>query len=141
MYHLVCSLFLTVESVDLLLFQPETAEEQFHFYLQRVNGRLEGCKECFDWLLSAEEFHSEPNWLGCMKNHAVQLSDIQHALKMVDIICMQRQLLCSDEESTDIVYRDMKEVMKLTKLTFIPLVPITVHCTGGSKVKPCVLSI
>ena len=112
------------ESVDLLLFQPETTEEQFHFYLQRVNGRLEGHKECFDWLLGAEEFHREFDWLECMRNHAVQISDIQQALKMIDIIFMQRQLLCSHDESSDVVYRDMKEVIILTKSSFA-----TIHCT------------
>ena len=97
-------------SVDLLLFQPETTEEQFHFYLQIVDGRLEDCKECFDWLLSAEEFHGESDWLECMRNHAVEISDVQHALKMIDIIYMQRQCLCADEKYNDTVYRDMKEV-------------------------------
>ncbi|KAL9988358.1 hypothetical protein ACROYT_G002795 [Oculina patagonica] len=100
-----------VGSVDLLLFQPETSEEQFHFYLQRVNGRLEGYKECFDWLLSAEEFHGASDWLECMKNHAVEISDIQHALKMIDIIYMQRQCLCSDDKPSDAVYRDIKEIL------------------------------
>ena len=112
---LLTSLFIcTSESVDLLLFQPETTEEQFHFYLQQVNGRLEGYKEYFDWLLSAEEFHSEPDWLECMRNNAVEISDIEHVLKMIDIIYMQGQLLYSEEASSDIIYRDMKEVFKLT---------------------------
>ena len=96
--------------MDLLLFQPERTEEQFHFYLQIVDGRLEDYKECFDWLLSAEEFHGEPDWLECMRKHAVEISDVQHALKMIDIIYMQRQCLCTDEKSNDTVYRDMKEV-------------------------------
>ena len=100
-------------SVDLLLFVPETTEEQFHFYLQRVNGRLEGYKECFDWLLSAEEFHRESDWLECMRHHAIEMSDIQHALKMIDIIYVQRQCLCSDDKSINTTYRDMKEVIKL----------------------------
>ena len=104
--------------MDLLLFQPETTEEQFQFYLQQVNGRLEGHKECFDWLLGAEEFHRESDWLECMKNHAVQISDIQHVLKMIDIIFMQQQLLCSCDETTDVVYSDMKEVIILTKIIF-----------------------
>ena len=97
--------------MDLLLFQPETSDEQFQFYLQRVNGRLEGYKECFDWLLNAEEFHGESEWLECMRNNAVQLSDIEHAFKMIDIICMQRQLLSCDEGSTDNTYRGMREVI------------------------------
>ena len=96
--------------MDLLLFQAETTEEQFRFYLQRVNGRLEGYKECFDWLLSAEEFHGESDWLDCMRNHAVEISDVQYALKMIDIIYMQRQCLCADDMSSDKVYRDIKEV-------------------------------
>lgn len=96
--------------MDLLLFQPETSEEQFQFYLHRVNGRLEGYKECFDWLLNAEEFHGESEWLQCMRNRAVQLSDIEHAFKMIDIICMQRQLLSCDEGSTDNTYRGVREV-------------------------------
>lgn len=94
----------------MLLFQPETTGEQFHFYLQRVDGRLEGYKECFDWLLSAEEFHGTSDWLECMKNHAAEITDIQQALKMIDIIYMQRQCLCSDDKSSDKVYRDIKEV-------------------------------
>lgn len=102
--------------MDLLLFQPETTDEQFHFYLQRVTGRLEGYKECFDWLLSAEEFHSESDWLECMKNHAVQISDVQHALKMTDIVYVQRQLLCSEEASADVTYRDMKQVITLARI-------------------------
>ena len=96
--------------MDLLLFQPETSEEQFQFYLYRVNGRLEGYKECFDWLLNAEEFHGESEWLQCMRNNAVQLSDIEHAFKMIDIICMQRQLLSCDEGSTDNTYRGVRQV-------------------------------
>lgn len=96
--------------MDLLLFQPETSDEQFQFYLHRVNGRLEGYKECFDWLLNAEEFHGESEWLDCMRNNAVQLSDIEHAFKMIDIICMQRQLLSCDEGSTDSTYRGVREV-------------------------------
>ena len=101
--------------MDLLLFQPETSEEQFQFYLHRVNGGLEGYKECFDWLLNAEEFHGESEWLQCMRNRAVQLSDIEHAFKMIDIICMQRQLLSCDEGSTDDTYRGVREV-KLPEL-------------------------
>ena len=101
--------------MDLLLFQPETSEEQFQFYLHRVNGRLEGYKECFDWLLNAEEFHGESEWLQCMRNRAVQLSDIEHAFKMIDIIYMQRQLLSCDEGSTDDTYRGVREV-KLPEL-------------------------
>lgn len=104
------SVHLISGSVDLLLFQPETTEEQFHFYLQIVDGRLEDYKECFDWLLSAEEFHRESDWLECMRNHAVEISDVQHALKMIDIIYMQRQFLCADDKSSDTVYREMKEV-------------------------------
>ena len=96
--------------MDLLLFQPETTEEQFQFYLQIVDGRLEDYKECFDWLLSAEEFHRESDWLECTRNHAVEISDVQHALKMIDIIYMQRQFLCADCKSSDTVYREMKEV-------------------------------
>lgn len=99
-----------LESVELLLFQPETSEQQFRFYLKQVNGRLEGYKECFDWLLSAEEFHSESDWLECMRNHAVQISDVPHAQKIIDIMYMQRELLCSCKESSDIIYMDMKEV-------------------------------
>lgn len=95
----------------MLLFQPETTEEQFRFYLQIVDGRLEDYKECFDWLLSAEEFHRESDWLECMRNHAVEISDVEHALKMVDIIYMQRQCLCAnDKSSNDTVYTDMKQV-------------------------------
>lgn len=97
-------------SVDLLLFQAESTEEQFRFYLERVNNRLEGYKECFDWLLSTEEFHGESDWLECMRNHAVEISDVQHALKMIDIIYMQRQCLCADDMCSDVVYREMKEV-------------------------------
>ena len=94
----------------MLLFQPETTEEQFRFYLQIVDGRLEDYKECFDWLLSAEEFHRESDWLECMRNHAVEISDVEHAIKMIDIIYMQRQCLCADDKSSDTVYRDMKQV-------------------------------
>ncbi|XP_068734665.1 uncharacterized protein [Montipora capricornis] len=99
------------DSVDLLLFQPESTREQFDFYLQQVNNHLDGYKECFDWLLSAEEFHQEPSWLECMRNHSIQLSDIQHVLKMIDIIYMQRQQLCSGDESSDVVYSGIKEIL------------------------------
>ncbi|KAJ7339443.1 hypothetical protein OS493_005841 [Desmophyllum pertusum] len=80
-------------------FKQKLQRNSFRFYLQRVNGRLEGYKECFDWLLSAEEFHGESDWLDCMRNHAVEISDVQHALKMIDIIYMQRQCLCTDDMS------------------------------------------
>ncbi|KAK2553229.1 Gem-associated protein 4 [Acropora cervicornis] len=99
------------DSVDLLLFQPENTKEQFEFYLQQVNGSLEGYKECFDWLLSAEEFHKEPTWLECMRSHAAKLSDHQCALKMVDIIYMQRQLLCAGDKSSDIIYCEIKKIL------------------------------
>ena len=102
---------LILDSVDLFLFQPENTKEQFTFYLQRVNGSLEGYKECFDWLLSAEEFHKEPTWLECMRSHAAKLSDHQCALKMVDIIYMQRQLLCAGDKSSDIIYCEIKKVV------------------------------
>lgn len=97
--------------MDLLLFQPENTKEQFEFYLQRVNGNLEGFKECFDWLLSAEEFHEEPTWLECMRSHAAKLSDQQCALKMVDVIYMQRQLLFASDKSSDIIYCEIKKVV------------------------------
>lgn len=98
-------------SVDLLLFQAESTEDQFHFYLQRVNNRLEGYKECFDWLLSTEEFHGDSDWLECMRNHAVEISEAQHALKMIDIIYMQRQSLCADNTCSDVVYKELKEIL------------------------------
>lgn len=100
-------------SVDLLLFQAESTEDQFHFYLQRVNNRLEGYKECFDWLLSEEEFHGDSDWLECMRNHAVEISEAQHALKIIDIIYMQRQSLCADNTSSDVVYKELKEVSQM----------------------------
>lgn len=114
--------------MDLLLFQPETSDEQFQFYLHRVNGRLEGYKECFDWLLSAEEFHGESEWLECMRNNAVQLSDIEHAFKIIDIICMQRHLLSCDEGSTDNTYRGMREVIFLKVLRYKDIAVLGQSC-------------
>ena len=114
--------------MDLLLFKPETLEEQYQFYLKRVDANLEGYNECFDWLLSAEEFHGEPKWLECMENHALRLSDNKQALKMVDIICMQHQALAVEKLMDDKVFRTMK---KVRKTTYSPLKNVLLYWQDG----------
>ena len=96
--------------MELFLFKPSAPGELFQYSIQRVHEGLAGSEECFDWLLTAEEFHGDVKWLKCVRSHGPQLSGQEQVIKMIDILCVQRQVLYSGESTDDRVFIAVKDV-------------------------------
>ena len=94
----------------MFLFKPDAPEDLFRYSVKRVCDRLTGYKECFDWLLTAEEFYTRVQWLECVQVHGPQLSGTEQLVKMTDILCLQWQLLSSGGSSDDEVYDAVRNV-------------------------------
>ncbi|EDO47194.1 predicted protein [Nematostella vectensis] len=89
--------------------------DQFLDAVWRVWEHLEGYESSMDWLLTAEEFYSEREWLDCIKTCALDICNKQHAIMMIDILCLHWQLIDSCNGDTAIsfnIYEDIRDVFK-----------------------------
>ncbi|XP_032220052.2 uncharacterized protein LOC5519400 [Nematostella vectensis] len=95
--------------------QFPSTRDQFLDAVWRVWEHLEGYESSMDWLLTAEEFYSEREWLDCIKTCALDICNKQHAIMMIDILCLHWQLIDSCNGDTAIsfnIYEDIRDVFK-----------------------------
>lgn len=92
------------------MFSCESLEETLSTAVWRVNENLEGCEHCFNWLLTTEELFDNPAWLECIQNNAVRYAGKDQVIMMVDILCIQRQMMESCPERRN----SFDEIKKVT---------------------------
>ena len=85
------------EFVKELLSSQGDIEKKLNNVSWRIDEKLEGYEECFDWLLTAEELYSNPIWLECIEHNSVSIAQKVHLSKMVDIMCVLQEVLANEE--------------------------------------------
>lgn len=94
------------------MFSSESTEETLSTAAWRVNENLEGSEDCFNWLLTTEELFDNPTWLDCIQTNAICYAGKDQVIMMVDILCVQRQMIESMPESSGDFFTAITKVCK-----------------------------
>lgn len=92
------------------MFTHGSLKDQLDDAIWRVNHNLEGSLDSLNWLLTTEELFDNPLWLKCIRDNVVKMGYKDQAIMMVDILCVQRQIIESAPECDNSVFHIIKEV-------------------------------
>lgn len=92
------------------MFSSESIQDTLTTAVWRVNENLPGCKACFNWLLSTEELFDDPIWLECITKNASSFAGKEELVMMIDIICVQRQMMENIPDVSSKVFTAIKQV-------------------------------
>jgi hypothetical protein len=95
------------------MFTYGSLKEQFDDAVWRVNHNLEGSEYCLNWLLTTEELFDNTIWLECIKVNAIKIGCKEQAVMIVDILCVQRQMIESVPERSCNCFNAIKEVSRI----------------------------
>ncbi|KXJ04300.1 hypothetical protein AC249_AIPGENE16357, partial [Exaiptasia diaphana] len=93
-----------------VMFSSESIQDTLETAVWRVNNNLPGSKDCFKWLLSAEEVFDDPIWLECITKNASSNAGKEELVMMIDIICVQRQMMETFPDMGSEVFAAIKKV-------------------------------